>query len=174
MQSIGFWKNVQLHKCHPLISHLKKGKLIVSCIPVSKTQSCPSVLEENIHQSIMPSVVTLNRLLAAYTVRAVRCHIYVFCHFTPFRSLLFGIEFKWQNTRHDFPRDFPASITTISYAAADDYNFGNQKVKMHQQRFTKPSVLKNKNGDFRSNLWIPSFWLFTLFLYSLHSQALSC
>lgn len=137
---------------------LKKWENLVSYIPVSKT--CPSVVDENIHQSIMPCVITLNRLLAAYTVRAFRCHVYVFCHFTPFRSLLFGIEFKWQNTRRDFPRDFPASITTISYAAAADYNFGNWKVKVHQQCFTKPSVLKNKNGDFRSNLWIPSSFHF--------------
>lgn len=68
--------------------------------------------------------------------------IYLFCLFTPFGSLYLRMEVKSLNTGHDFSRDFPAAVTTMFYAAADDYSFGKQKVKIHEQRFTKLSELK--------------------------------
>lgn len=67
--------------------------------------------------------------------------IYLFCLFTPFGSLYLRMEVKWLNTGHDFSRDFPAAVTMF-YAADDDYSFGKQKVKIHEQRFTKLSELK--------------------------------
>lgn len=54
------------------------------------------------------------------------------------------MEVRRLKSGHDFFRDFPAAITTIFYAAAADYSFGNQKVKIHEQSFIKLSELKKK------------------------------
>lgn len=40
------------------------------------------------------------------------------------------MEVKCLNTGHDFSRDFPAAVTTNFYAAAADYGFGNQKLRL--------------------------------------------
>lgn len=59
-------------------------------------------------------------------------------------------------------------MTTKFYVAAADCRFGNQKVKIHEQHRTI-EVLKKI-----LEIQMLAIWLFTLFLYSWHLQALNC
>lgn len=69
---------------------------------------------------------------------------------------------KWLNSGHDFPGNLPAAITTKFYVAAADCSFGNLKVKVHEQHFTKLSEFKKRFYKFECFLLDFSLCSFTV------------